>query len=83
MSEVSKWYNPISTTNDTEVKGIPLSELSLAIRCAVCGKAVSLTPLEARYTTFRLCDECIKAIKFAKTLMKNNPNMNIDGDDGK
>lgn len=54
-----------------------------AIPCAVCGKAVSLTQSEARYTTFRLCDECIKAIKFAKTLMKNNPNMNVDGDDGK
>lgn len=25
----------------------------------------------------------IRAIKFAKVLMKNNPNMNIDGDDGK
>ena len=25
----------------------------------------------------------IRAIKFAKALMKNNPNMNIDGDDGK
>lgn len=36
-----------------------------------------------KYTTFRLCDECIRAIKFAKVLMKNNPNMNIDGDDGK
>ena len=80
---MSEWINPISTTNDTEVKGIPLSEPSLAIRCAVCGKAVSLTQSEARYTTFRLCDECIKAIKFAKTLMKNNPNMNVDGDDGK
>ena len=80
---MSEWINPIGTTNDTEVKGIPLSEPSLAIRCAVCGKAVSLTPSEARYTTFRLCDECIKAIKFAKALMKNNPNINVDGDDGR
>jgi hypothetical protein len=48
-----------------------------AIPCAVCGKVVPLTQSEARYTTFRLCDECIKAIKFAKQLMKNNPNMEI------
>ena len=79
---MSGWINPIGTTTDAEVKGMP-SCLSCAIPCAVCGKAVPLTQSEARYTTFRLCDECIKAIKFAKTLMKNNPNMNIDGDDGK
>ena len=57
--------------------------MRVAISCAACGKAIPLNPIEARYTIFRLCDECIKAIKFAKTLMKNNPNMNIDGDDGK
>lgn len=48
-----------------------------AIPCAVCGKAISLTPYEARYASFRLCDECIKAIQFAKQLMKNNPNTEI------
>lgn len=53
------------------------------IPCTVCGKVVLLTQSEAKYTTLRLCDECIKAIKFAKALMKNNPNMNVDGDDGK
>jgi len=58
-------------------------KLCYAINCGVCGKAVPITQSEARYTTFRLCDECIKAIKFAKALMKNNPNMNIDEDDGK
>lgn len=57
--------------------------VSYAIPCGVCGKAIPLNPTEARYTTFRLCDECIKAIKFAKRLMKNNPNMNIDEDDEK
>ncbi len=80
---MSELINPIGTTNDTEVKGIRLSEPSYGILCAVCGKFIRLNQLEARYTTFRLCDECIKAIKFAKTIMKNNPNMNIDGDDGK
>ena len=65
------------------VTSIKSSEPSYAIPCAVCGKAVPLTQAEAIYTTFRLCDECIKAIKFAKALMKNNPNMNVDGDDGK
>ena len=79
---MSEWINPIGTTNDTEVKSIPLSEPGYAIPCAACGKAVSLTQSEARYTTFRLCDECIKAIKWAKIQMKS-ANMNIDGDDGK
>lgn len=74
------------------ITSIKLCDTNSAIRCAVCGKAVALTPIEARsllplggrqFTTFRLCDECIRAIKFAKVLMKNNPNMNIDGDDGK
>ena len=65
------------------ITSIKLCDTNIAISCAVCGKAVALTPTEARYTTFRLCDECIRAIKFAKVLMKNNPNMNIDGDDGK
>lgn len=65
------------------ITSIKLCDTNRAIRCAVCGKAIALTPTETRYTTFRLCDECIRAIKFAKVLMKNNPNMNIDGDDGK
>lgn len=65
------------------VTSIKLCDTNSAVHCAVCGKAIAFTPIEARYTTFRLCDECIRAIKFAKVLMKNNPNMNIDGDDGK
>lgn len=64
------------------VTSIKLSEPSYAIPCAVCGKVVPLTQLEARYNTFRLCDECIKAIKWAKIQMKSS-NMNIDEDDGK
>ena len=81
---MSEWINPIGTTTDAEVKGIPISNsVKVGIPCAVCGKFVELSEWEARYTTFRLCGECIKAIKFAKALMKHNPNMNIDGDDGK
>lgn len=57
--------------------------IKVGISCAVCRKFVELNEWEAKYTTFRLCDECVKAIKFAKALMKNNPNMNIDEDDGK
>ena len=56
---------------------IKVNDNVYSIPCAVCGKAISLTPSEARYTSFRLCDECIKAIQFAKQLMKNNPNMEI------
>ena len=60
------------------VTSIKASEPSYGIPCAVCGTFIHITQSEARYTTFRLCDECIKAIKFARALMKNNPNMNID-----
>ncbi len=64
---------------------IKISEtgMSYGIPCGVCGEFVPITQSEIGYTVFKLCDECIKAIKFAKTLMKNNPNMNIDGDDKK
>lgn len=55
---------------------VPLNN-NYAIPCAVCGQSISLNKAEVKYTTFRLCDECIKAIKFAKQLMKNNPNMEI------
>lgn len=58
------------------------SKVTLCMACAVCGEAVPITESEARYTTFKLCPECIKAIKFARRLMKNNPNMNVE-DDGK
>lgn len=58
------------------VTSIKASESCYAIPCAVCGKAVSLTQSEARYTTFRLCDECIDAIRWAKIQMKT-ANMNV------
>ena len=81
---MNEWINPIGTTTDAEVKGVPISNtVKVGIPCAVCGKFVGLSEWEARYTTFKLCPECIKAIKFAKALMKHNPNMNIDEDDGK
>ena len=59
------------------------ASMDYCIPCGVCGIAIPINELQARHATFMLCPECIKAIKFAKTLMKNNPNMNIDGDDGK
>jgi len=55
------------------VMSIKASEPSYAIPCGVCGKPISLNPTEARCTTFRLCNECIKAIKFARRLMIANP----------
>lgn len=58
------------------VTSIKSSEPCYAIPCAVCGKAVLLTQSEASYTTFRLCDECIKAIKWARIQMKS-ANMNV------
>ena len=58
-------------------------KIGYGIPCAVCGEFLELNELEARHTTFKLCPECIKAIKFAKRLMKANPNMNIDEDDCK
>lgn len=59
------------------------SKATICICCAVCGKAVPLTQSEARYTTFRLCDECIKAIKWAKIQMKTPHIINVTEDDGK
>lgn len=81
---MSEWINPIGTTNDTEVKGIHInSNIKVGTSCIVCGEFVELNEWEARHTAFKLCPECIKAIRFAKILMKNNPNMNIDEEDGK
>lgn len=65
------------------ITSIKSSEPCCGVPCAACGKFIAITQSEARYATFRLCDECIKAIKFAKALMKHDPNMNIDEDDGK
>ena len=66
------------------MKEIPIKNyVKISIPCLVCGEFVELNECEVMYTSFKLCPECIKAIKFAKALMKNNPNMNIDGDDGK
>lgn len=67
---MSEWINPIGTTTDAEVKGY---EPSYGIPCAVCGKFIPVTLSEVRYTTFRLCDECIEAIKFARRLRMANP----------
>lgn len=81
---MSEWINPIDTTNDVEVKGIHVNNsIKVGTSCPVCGEFIELNDWEARHTVFKLCPECIKAIKFAKRLMKSNPNMNIDGDDGK
>lgn len=66
---MNEWINPIGTTNDIEVKGIPLRS-SFAIPCAVCGKAVPLTQIEAKYTTFRLCDKCINAINAVRNTLE-------------
>ena len=80
---MSEWINPVGTTNDVEVKGVSLKDTwNYCIPCGVCGKAISLNPIEARHTTFKLCPECIKAIKWARLQIKSC-NMNIDEDDGK
>ena len=66
------------------IKSIPIkNHVKIGTPCLVCGEFVELDEWEVRHTIHKLCPECIKAIKFAKTLMKNNPNMNIDEDDGK
>lgn len=66
----------------SKVKSISISNnMKVGMKCSVCGGFIELNEWEARYATFKLCPECIKAIKFAKRLMKNNPNMNIDEDD--
>ena len=66
----------------SEIK-ISQADMCYSIPCAVCGKAIALNPIEVRYTTFRLCDECIKAIKWAKIQMKTPHIVNVTEDDGK
>lgn len=51
---------------------ITKAEIKYAIPCGVCGTSVELNEWEVRHTTFRLCPECIKAIEYAKTLVKTN-----------
>lgn len=79
---MSEWFNPIGTTTDAEVKGVS-AKIGYGIPCGVCGEFLELNEWEARHVSFKLCPECIKAIKFAKRIMKANPNMNTDVDDGK
>ena len=49
------------------------SKATTCICCGVCGAAIPLNEYEARYATFRLCSECIEAIKFARRLRMVNP----------
>ena len=55
-----------------EIMKMIKAEIKYAIPCGVCGTSVELNEWEVRHTTFRLCPECIKAIKYAKELMNNN-----------
>ena len=73
------WINPIDTTNDTEVKGVNVTKPSYATHCAVCSEPVPLDEWEVRHVYFKLCPECIKAIKWARLQMKSC-NMNIEDD---
>ena len=45
---------------------IAKAEIKYAIPCGVCGNPIDLNEWEVRHTTFRLCPECIEAIKWAK-----------------
>ena len=45
------------------------NETKFGIHCGVCGEPVYLNEWEIRHTTFKLCPECIKAIKWAKSQM--------------
>ena len=54
---------------------IKKAEIKYAIPCGVCEEPIELNEWEVRHTTFRLCSECIKAIKFVRRLMIANPKM--------
>lgn len=58
-------------------------KVSYAIPCGVCGEPIPLNEWEVKYTTFRLCPECIKAIKWARIQMKTPHIVNVTEDDGK
>ena len=58
------------------MEGIPISNyanVKVGTSCIVCGEFVELNEWEARHVSFKLCPECIKAIKFARRLMIANP----------
>ena len=58
----------------SKVKSISISnKVKTGTSCVVCGEFVELNEWEARHAGFRLCDECIRAIKFARRLMIANP----------
>ena len=49
------------------------AKIGYGIPCGVCGEFLEMNEWEARHTTFKLCPECIRAIKFARRLMIANP----------
>lgn len=58
----------------SKIESIPISnKAKIGTSCAVCGEFVELNEWEAKHATFKLCPECIKAIKFARRLMIANP----------
>lgn len=66
----SSWRNPVSTTNDAEIKGIEVTKTRYGKKCGVCGEMILLDEWQLRHVTFMLCPECIKAIKWARKQMK-------------
>ena len=50
---MSEWINPIGTTTDAEVKGIPISNsVKVGIPCGVCGGFVELHELDILLSNF-------------------------------
>lgn len=45
---------------------ITKAEVKYAIPCGVCGTPIDLNEWEVKHTTFRICPDCIEAIKWAK-----------------
>lgn len=66
---------------------ISKAEIKYAIPCGVCNELIELNEWEAKHTTFRLCSECVKAVKWARLQMSMNLTNHIsffrEEDDGR
>ena len=44
----------------------------IATHCLICGEDVLISEYEARGVCIKVCDECKRAMKYAKRLMEND-----------
>lgn len=57
--------NPIYSSQTIEIP-----KYNVAIRCMFCDEPILITEDEAQHIKFKICDECKKAILWAKSQMR-------------